>query len=123
MRISGKERENGKRKREIKQRFALTEHRAPWLLTLRGQPDLRNTLRGLLLDLSLTPIKGAALDSCSAAPQSPVFMFVLAAQWPPPSTDAGPHSVKPGRGKATATGDGGDGQGQLLIGYRCLAFD
>lgn len=50
-----------------------------------GQPDLGNTLWGLLLDLSLTPIKGLALESCPAAPQSPIFMFVLVAQWPPPS--------------------------------------
>lgn len=34
MRIRGMEEENGKRKRKIKQRFVLTEHRAPWLLTL-----------------------------------------------------------------------------------------
>ncbi len=53
-----------------------------------GQPDLGNTLWGLLLDLSLTPIKGAALESCPAAPQSPIFMFVLVAQWPPPPTKA-----------------------------------
>lgn len=77
------ERRGGERKkRKIKQRFTLTEHRAPGC-DPGGQPDLRNTLWGLLLDLSLTPIKGPVLESCSAEPLSPVFMFVLVAPWPP----------------------------------------
>lgn len=63
---------------------------SPLVVDPGRQPDLGNTLRGLLLDLSLTPIKEPALDSCPAAPQSPIFMFVLVAQWPLPSTSAPP---------------------------------
>lgn len=44
-----------------------------------GQLDLGNTLWGLLLDLSLTPIKDPVLESSPAGPQSPMFMFVLVA--------------------------------------------
>lgn len=57
-----------------------------------------------------------ALESCPAVPKSPVFMFVLVARWPPPSTLSYILSNQ-------AMASGNEGQGHLLIGCRCWAFD
>lgn len=84
------EKRRGKRKkgRGDKTKVYTDRAQSPLVVDPGGQRDLGNTLWGLLLDLSVTPIKGPALESCPAAPQSPIFMFVLVAQWPPPSSNA-----------------------------------
>lgn len=114
----GKEKGERKRGRRDKTKVYTDRAQSPLVVDPGGQPDLGNTLWGLLLDLSVTPIKGPALESCPAAPQSPIFMFVLVAQWPPTSTNTEPRTLL-----NLAVARGNEGQGQLLIGYRCWAFD
>lgn len=106
-----RKKEGGKegRKGEIKQRFRLTERRAPSWPDPGGQADLGNTLGGLLLDLSLTPIKGPALESRSTdAPEPRVYVY-FGGSAAPASHQCSPHTahatVKAGRGRAIARGE------------------
>lgn len=73
----------------------------PLAVDLAGQPDLRNTLWGLLLDLSLTPIKGSAVESCPAAPQTPHIYVCFGGSLAPTVNQWSACSVKAGHSKET----------------------
>lgn len=93
-------------KREIKQRFTLTEHRAPWLLTPGGSLTSGAHYRVCCQICHSHQLKGLLRNPVPLHPKAPYLCLFW---WL-----SGPH-IQPTLGPLSVLTE----KGQLLIGYRC----